>query len=207
MKRNQVCTFHLFRHGETAWNQQGIAQGHTDIALSSVGEKQAKTCAESLQGAPFAAAFSSDLSRARQTALILTKEHKIPLQTTSLLREQSWGPWEGKPFDLMRQQFGSEFNAYTGNEAHRVPGVESHRQVVCRVEPFLHETAAAFLGKSVLVVTHGGVLKGLIYHLGIEAFFNARFHNLGSIKVQSDGHKLTFIEAAGLYSPVVNHGV
>ena len=58
-------SWYLVRHGQTSWNRNGRVQGHTDVALSEEGVRQARAVAKRLAGRPFSAAYTSDLSRAR----------------------------------------------------------------------------------------------------------------------------------------------
>ena len=59
---------YLVRHGETDWNQAGLLQGQTDIALNAQGLEQAREAAERLKEVPFEIAFCSPLIRAKRTA-------------------------------------------------------------------------------------------------------------------------------------------
>jgi broad specificity phosphatase PhoE len=197
--RNKPCTFYVVRHGETEWNQKGLVQGHTDIPLTASGEQQAQERAHFLKDVSFEYVISSDLQRAKKTASILVQERALSINITPALREQYWGSWEGYSFDKLREMFGSSFNDYSGSNAHRVPGVETHQEIVVRVGPFLKEIAHTNHGKNILVVTHGGVLKSLIFHLGVEFLHGRSFNNLGFIKLESDGEQLSFVEAHGLY--------
>ena len=58
----------LVRHGQTAWNLEGRAQGHTDIGLDDTGRAQAVALAPYIAEMAPAALWSSDLTRARETA-------------------------------------------------------------------------------------------------------------------------------------------
>lgn len=198
MKQKETCILYIVRHGETEWNQKNLVQGHTDIPLAESGEKQAQARAEFFKETVFGHVVSSDLTRAKQTASILSHGRNLDLHTSTALREQSWGDWEGHSFEKLREQFGVGFNSYSGSEPHAVPGVESHRQVAMRVQPFLKELASNHPGRNVLVVSHGGVLKGLIFHFGIQELFGRHFDNLGFIKMEYDGNELKFLEAHGM---------
>ncbi len=92
------CRLYIIRHGETDWNLKELVQGHTDIALNKTGEKQANDLAKMLNRIKFAAAFSSDLIRARRTAEIVAQEKKIAIKTTNALRERFFGRYEGRNF-------------------------------------------------------------------------------------------------------------
>ena len=58
----------VVRHGETDWNTGKRVQGQIDIPLSALGHAQARATGNALMGEGFAAIYSSDLVRARQTA-------------------------------------------------------------------------------------------------------------------------------------------
>src|SRR5574340_48950 len=90
------CTLYIVRHGQTEWNVKKLMQGHTDIPLNKEGETQAREMAKKLRRIHFAAAYSSDLLRAKQTAELITLEKKIVVKTTKALRERFYGRLEGK---------------------------------------------------------------------------------------------------------------
>lgn len=204
MKPKKPCTIYIVRHGETEWNQKNLVQGHTDIPLAEAGQKQALARAEYFKDVSFDHVVSSDMQRAMQTASILSQGRDLPLHTSSTLREQSWGAWEGHSFDKLREMFGEGFNAYSGSKPHAVPGVESHSEIARRVSPYLQQIAVENDGQNVLVVSHGGVLKSLIYHFGVESLYNLAFENLGFIKIEYDGENLKFVEAQGTKEHKVN---
>ena len=72
---------YLVRHGETDWNQAGLLQGQTDIALNAQGLEQAREAAERLKEVPFEIAFCSPLIRAKRTAETIIGDRKITLTT------------------------------------------------------------------------------------------------------------------------------
>jgi 2,3-bisphosphoglycerate-dependent phosphoglycerate mutase len=84
------------RHGETTWNRERRYQGHIDVPLSDVGIHQAHQTAARLAGTSFAAGFSSDLSRAAETARIISESTGVPLTFCREIREASLGDLEGK---------------------------------------------------------------------------------------------------------------
>jgi probable phosphoglycerate mutase len=67
------CTVYLIRHGETDWNLDGRWQGHSDVPLNPAGRQQALLLARRLadEGVRFNALYSSDLSRAWDTAVAI----------------------------------------------------------------------------------------------------------------------------------------
>ncbi len=87
----------LVRHGETDWNKQGRFQGQIDIPLNQNGKEQAKAASGFLKNVCIEKAFSSSLSRPRETAAIILKEHPgIEISLKDNLKEIGHGEWEGK---------------------------------------------------------------------------------------------------------------
>ena len=158
----QPAEFWLVRHGQTDWNIQRRYQGHKDIPLNAAGREQARDLAAGLNGASFAAVYSSDLSRAMETAAILTENHPMTIITDLRLREIAMGDWEGRTLaEVSSEQPGSDGRlAYT--EVHsRAPGGESLAEVAARVRAFADEIAAKHPGQVVLIVSHGLSLAAL----------------------------------------------
>ncbi len=87
----------LVRHGETDWNKQGRFQGQIDIPLNKNGRAQAKAASEFLKNNSIQKAFSSSLSRPKETALIILNEHPgVEISLKENLKEIGHGKWEGK---------------------------------------------------------------------------------------------------------------
>ena len=82
----------LARHGETDWNIGRRVQGHTDIPLNAAGVDQARVLAEQLAAEPLTAVFSSDLSRALDTATAVAHAHGLEVTVDPRLREKNFGP-------------------------------------------------------------------------------------------------------------------
>ena len=86
----------LIRHGQTDWNLAGRIQGSTDIPLNDTGREQAREAARALDASVTTVMYSSDLSRANETARIIADvhgwndPHVIPP-----LRERFYGEAEG----------------------------------------------------------------------------------------------------------------
>src|SRR5690606_23709113 len=86
----------LARHGETPWNAEGRYQGQEDIALSPVGESQARALGERLREVRIDRAVASPLSRARRTAELALGESRTGMLTLDPgLLEIAHGTWEG----------------------------------------------------------------------------------------------------------------
>jgi probable phosphoglycerate mutase len=157
-KRAQLL--YLARHGETDWNAVGRWQGHTDVPLNATGEAQARALAELLRGAGLSAVVSSDLARARETAVIVARLLNIAVAYVDAgLRERSFGPFEGLTRDECARLFPEAWRAW--QEERRAPeGAESDAALAARVAAALLRVAERVAGKGpALVVTHGGALR------------------------------------------------
>ena len=89
---SELC---LIRHGQTDWNQQRRFQGQSDVPLNGTGLDQACALAESLAGQTFTALYSSDLSRALDTARALAAREGLEVQPLPELRERHYGIFQG----------------------------------------------------------------------------------------------------------------
>ena len=151
---------------------------------------QAQKQRESLKNIQFSKIYSSDLIRARKTAEILNLERKLALQTTQELRERNFGSYQGKPIDEGRKKLWNLLAHYSDHPHVKESGVEVNEQVIGRVTTFLREVSVAHPGENILVVTHGGVIRLLLLHLGYvksdELPSNA-IQNLACISLECDG--------------------
>ena len=140
---------YVVRHGETEWNALDKVLGRTDIPLNSKGVEQAKEVARLLKDAEIDEFLVSPLSRARQTADVISKETGIGYKADDRLMEQDFGAFEGI------NRFADEYQAAKREYFVRFPGGESYFDMAARVYPLLEEAK----DKNVLIVTHGGICR------------------------------------------------
>jgi probable phosphoglycerate mutase len=152
-------TFFLIRHGETEWNHIGRWQGLADVPLSAVGRAQAEALAKRLAGERFTVdhVYSSDLSRAWETAQIVARQLHLAVQPLPALREIDVGAWSG----LTRAQIVEQFpGAFT--EHHSAPDGEGREAFWQRVTGAVLPLAEQHAGQRLMLVTHGGVIRALL---------------------------------------------
>jgi alpha-ribazole phosphatase len=161
-----MTTLLLVRHGETDWNAAGRWQGHSDVALNARGREQARTLSEELaEGEPVAAIYSSDLGRARETAEIIGARLGVPVGTDPRLREIFFGRWEGSTTAELEQRFPDEVAAWRADDgSSRFGGGETYVEMGERVVEALQEIAARHPDEAVVVVLHGGPIRGVLAH-------------------------------------------
>jgi broad specificity phosphatase PhoE len=171
LTEGRVTRFGLLRHAETVWNRARLIQGQSDSPLSPAGREQARAWAERLRGRGWDRMLSSDLGRARETAALVNAVLGLPLCEDARLREQDWGRWVGRSLaDLEREEAWALAAAEAEGWGFRPPGGEDRREVLERSRAALIEAAGRWPDRRVLVVTHEGVIKCLLYR-----FWGRRF--------------------------------
>ena len=164
----------LMRHGPTDWNLEKRIQGQTQTDLSDDGRKLCRQWAEKLRNymegwagfGPMNRIVCSDLHRAGQTAEILVRHLELPVSSMGGLGEQDWGEWTGRRIRDLRSSCGDEVRRQEARGwDFRPPGGESRMEVWNRASGALRSLAAFRPGEHILVVTHKGVLKCLLYRL------------------------------------------
>lgn len=180
----QATRLILIRHGETAWNRATRIQGHTDIPLSPLGLSQAERLAEALADEPLAAIYSSDLSRARQTAEALARAQGLSIRLDAGLRERAFGRFEGLSWDEIATTYPEDAARWRRREPDfAVGGGESLTVFSARCLDAARRAAAAHPGGSIALVAHGGVLDCL-YRAATRAALEApRSWQLGNATI------------------------
>lgn len=151
----EIC---LIRHGQTDWNAQALIQGVTDVPLNETGRAQARGTGAMLltDGEHWDAIWASPLSRAYETAHILAELLAIgPIRRDTELQERNFGDAEGLNAEERRARFGSG----------PIPGAETWDDVLQRGLGILEKIHRTHSGHRVLVVSHGGVINGLMGYL------------------------------------------
>lgn len=197
-------TLYIVRHGQTDWNVVKRVQGQTDIPLNNVGEEQAHVAAELFKDIQFDAAFSSDLLRAKRTAEIIMLEKKLAVQTTRVLRERNFGPYEGIYVEELKElEKDLENLSQEERSSHKLhPDIENDEELVGRFITFLREISVAYAGKKVLVVCHGALMRVFLIHLGFASYQtlgHGTIENTAYIEVLSDGLEFKVKQTHGVH--------
>jgi broad specificity phosphatase PhoE len=148
----------LLRHGETKENVEHIIQGQLPGQLTDAGRQQAVQAAQTLKDEQFDAVYCSDLRRCLDTAQPIMQYHSGTLFITdTLLRERMGGSFEGKPATGEHADFNRP-DWYTS----RMPGGgESWEDTRLRQIPLLNRLLDEYPNGSLLIITHGGPLRGI----------------------------------------------
>jgi broad specificity phosphatase PhoE len=151
-------TITFIRHAESAGNVAGLWQGHTDSALSEMGQAQVERLARRFAGAEFDAVVSSDLQRTVATAAALNGS----VVTDPRWREPFLGDWENLATDAVMRQSPGALQALLRGDDIALGGGERLSEVLVRTRAALDELIATVGKGSVAVVSHGLALLTIV---------------------------------------------
>lgn len=159
-----MTTLYITRHGETVWNLERRMQGHNDSPLSELGLQQAGWLRERLTDISFDAVYSSPSLRALRTAEIICSTRTIEIVREPGLMEIGLGAWEGKIIDEMARLYPDQSADFwkAPGRFHPTEGGETFRQVQDRVVQAVLKIVRKHPRQTVLLVSHGVVLKTLM---------------------------------------------
>lgn len=170
MTTGTVKSFILCRHGRTDWNDAGRYQGQTDVPLNAEGRRQAVFLAQTLRTESIDAVYSSDLSRAADTAQEIARFHGLEVRRDPRLREINQGRWEGLTLEQILAR-DAELHALWEAEPEtvRLPDGESIDEVRGRVLAALQEIEEEYPAGLVCLVGHKVALTVMRCELTGEA--------------------------------------
>lgn len=156
------------RHGQTAWNAQRRFQGQRDVPLDAEGRRQAHAVGMWIARQPvdFRAIHSSDLARARDTALAIGRHFGLVPVVSPALREIDTGDWTGLDHDEIEQRYPGQLDAWHNDiERHAPTNGESVPAAAARMRAYYEAVLATHPGGGLIVVAHGSALRGLVADL------------------------------------------
>jgi 2,3-bisphosphoglycerate-dependent phosphoglycerate mutase len=156
----RIC---FVRHGETDWNLERRIQGHTDVPLNATGRAQALAMAYNAGHHHFSAVYSSDLSRAMETALALAEREGLEVRSLPQLRERHYGIFQGLTAAEAATLHPMPFRLYSARDTHYdFENGESLGAFAARVQEGIDWILRHHGGETLCAVSHGGVLD-LLY--------------------------------------------
>ena len=159
MNSAQATRILAIRHGETLWNVDSRIQGHLDIGLNDTGRWQAERLGLALKDEPIAAIYASNLSRAYDTALAVSRHTGVPVQAEPGLRERSFGEFEGRTFAEIETELPEHAKRWRQRDPAFTPaGGESLLMLEARVLSVAGRLAAQHPGEQIALFAHGGVM-------------------------------------------------
>ncbi|QFG00609.1 histidine phosphatase family protein [Psychrobacillus glaciei] len=151
-----MTTIGFVRHGVTAWNKEGRAQGTTDVPLDEEGIEMAERVADRIEQEEWDIIYTSPLIRAKRTAeIIAEKQLEIDFVVDKRLGEVGGGIIEGTTEGERVAKWGFGWRKLE-------LGFEPEEVIIARGMSFIEDVKQAHPGKRVLVVSHGGFIGRLI---------------------------------------------
>jgi len=155
----------LIRHGVTDWNYEYRAQGQVDIPLNDEGRRQAELLSKRMENEEWDYIYSSDLSRALETAEIIGRIKNVEVKTDPRLREMNCGLIEGTTEQDRVIKWGYGWSKLD-------LGIEPNAEIITRGMKCLMDISERHPDKKILIISHGALigltLKKLIPHIDTE---------------------------------------
>lgn len=170
-----ITRFCLVRHGETDWNAERRLQGHTDIDLNARGLAQAAQMAKALKSIDFQfdVLYTSDLQRAKETAKAIEGLYSVSAISHNALRERHLGALQGLTISEAPAIQPELWQAHLRRDIHEeLRGGESILQFSNRIQVALEEIQEKHVGKTILLVSHGGALD-MMYRIASNQALDA----------------------------------
>ncbi|MBU6501081.1 MAG: histidine phosphatase family protein [Patescibacteria group bacterium] len=140
-------------HGTSFDNESGLASGWNDVALSPLGEKQAKELGERYKGDKFAAIFCSALQRSYRTGELAFGD-KFPIIRDARLNECNYGDLTQGPGEKVGAEKLKRINT-------PFPNGESYTQTTERMRDFLSDISKKYDGQKIMIIGHRATQYGL----------------------------------------------
>ena len=172
---------YIMRHGETDWNRENKIQGRVDIPLNENGRELARITAEKLKKIPFAAAITSPLIRAKETAEIIMGDRSAPITEDWRIAELASGQGEGMQAKVNGSYVSVFENFFHHPEQYEpLPGGETLRHLCERTGDFLRDVTQReeWKDKTILVATHGAAMRGILNNVRGESLAHFWMGNL-----------------------------
>lgn len=197
---------YIMRHGETDWNKENRIQGQVDIPLNENGRALARITAKRLAGIPFAAAITSPLLRARETAQIIMGERNAPIFEDDRIKELAFGEGEGMQAKVNGTYVSAFESFFCHPEKYRpLAGGETLAHLCERTGEFLEELIRReeWRDQTILVTTHGAAMRGILNRVrreSLEHFWRGHLiRNCGVTIVDAEDGALTVVEDGIVY--------
>ena len=173
----------LVRHGRTAYNAEVRFMGQLDVPMDELGHRQVQALARRLASETPATIYSSELARARDTALAIQSAIPAspPLRVDPRLTEGHFGDWQGQRYaDLLVQDAERLANWEADRLGVAPPNGESLADIARRVQAAYDDIRATHVDETAIIAAHGGSLQVLIVlalGLPLEAYWKVDVSN------------------------------
>lgn len=164
--RSKPTRVYLVRHGTVVGAEEHRINGYREVPLSEKGIEEFHRIGKRLANDGIEVIYSSDLSRSRIGAEILSVYLKVePEAPLEQLREKNFGIFEGlAPHEMQERHPEHLRNLFQDWLTYRVPESESMLDMQERVKTALQQILERSRQKRVLIIGHGGVNRAIVCH-------------------------------------------
>lgn len=154
----------LIRHGYSSGNKERRFSGQIDLPLSDEGLHQADLVCDYIQkNYQVDAIYASDLQRAVDTVKPLAAALELPIRIHRELREINEGNWQGMLITEVQEKYPEDYAFYKANLGlHQFEDGECYASMLARLLPMIEKIVADNKDKTVVIGTHGAVVRGLL---------------------------------------------
>lgn len=180
----------IIRHCQSLGNITDTLQGHLGGELTEQGRVQARQLGIALKGSGIDLCVTTDLQRGLDTAKAIMEWHDAPMIRDSLLRERSFGVFDGSN----RSKFFEYERSLRDPYSNKPLNGESLQDVYARSQIFLKKLVKQYAAERILVVSHSDFIKmmlGVLQNLTVAE----------AIQIQQDNGSINILEfyAPGIY--------
>jgi len=179
-----MTTLYLMRHGQSQHNAAFEEQKTPFVAvdefgshLTELGQQQAQAAAQELEPVTFDAVYASDYYRARETAAIIATTKQLSVNILPQLRERDWGSLQGKNYGTVLEKMEALRQGLSDQEKLAVkltPDMESELDGAQRLDAALRSIAEKHPYQTLLIVSHGNVMRSWLKFLGLYTYDDLR---------------------------------
>jgi broad specificity phosphatase PhoE len=159
-------TLYLIRHGATQANLKEpptLLGRKLNPSLAPLGVRQAEATRDLLAIRPLDCCYSSPMTRAMETARIMSAPHAVVPVPLDEITECDLGDWEGMDWPTIRRRHPDEYRSFMSNPAaFGYPGGENFAEVLDRAQRAFDSILADHAGEHILVVGHHVVNRSFL---------------------------------------------
>ncbi|OIQ89766.1 putative phosphoserine phosphatase 2 [mine drainage metagenome] len=182
----------LVRHSSLDIASQ-ICYGQSDVDVSAQFDDELRSLQKKLAAFSFDAVYASPLQRCQKLATALCADDSLGISTSNIkldtrLKELSFGDWELSPWEAIPREI---FDVWANDYANLAPpNGETFSQLHARTKSFIDEVGRHSQGKSVLVVTHGGVIRSVlaeVLNMPLKGLFRIAIDHVSVTQISFNG--------------------
>lgn len=163
-------TLYFLRHGQTECSRNNAYCGSIDSELTAEGVEMAEAFAAAYSSTPWTAVFSSPMRRTVATAKPLCAAIAIQPELRDGLKEINYGKWEGKPPEVITQEYHDDYLRWSADPAWYAPtGGERAVIIAARAIQVIEDIQQLYSSGNVLIVSHKATIRIILCSLlGID---------------------------------------